>query len=105
MVGIISYGAYVPKYRITSAEIAQVWHKEPEEIVRSLGVSEKAVAGRDEDTVTLAMEAAAQCLRLSSLDAANINVVLVGSESHPYAVNPTSTIVGDFLGIGHEYLA
>jgi hydroxymethylglutaryl-CoA synthase len=29
----------------------------------------------------------------------------MGSESHPYAVNPSSTTVANLLGIGHNYLA
>lgn len=105
MVGIVSYGAYIPKYRITTEEIAGVWHKDPGDILRSLAVTEKAVAARDEDTVTLALEAARVCVATSLIDPKHIKVVLVGSESHPYAVNPTSTIIGEFLGIGNDYLA
>lgn len=107
MVGIVSYGIYIPKYRIKLADIAAAWKKSPEEVVGSLGVEEKAVPGTDEDAVTIALEAAAQAMSplKKKLQPSDIEVLFVGSESHPYAVNPTSTIVGELLGVGHNYLA
>lgn len=105
MVGITSYGTYIPRNRIRIADIAAVWNKDPAEIEGSLGVMEKSVPGIDEDAVTLAVEAAMQAISLSNIRPDSIQALFVGSESHPYAVNPTSTIVGEFLGIGNRYLA
>lgn len=104
-VSILGYGVYVPRYRLTVDEIASVWGKNSSDVTRSLGIKEKSVAGADEDAVTLAFEAATQAVSRAGIDASSINVCFVGSESHPYAVNPTSTIVAEFLGIGHNYLA
>lgn len=104
-VGIQGYGIYVPFYRIKTEEIAQSWGKEAFEIEKSLGVKEKAVASFDEDAVTLGYEAALLALKRADISSSEIEVCLVGSESHPYAVNPTSTIIAEFLGIGHNYLA
>lgn len=103
--GILGYGVYIPKYRIKVSEIAPVWGKKGEELEKSLGVSEKAVEGFDEDTVTLAYEAANNALEQSKISAQEIETCLVGSESHPYAVNPTSTIVAELLGVGSHYMA
>lgn len=105
MIGIVSYGAYVPQYRLKLEDIAVAWKKEPAEIIPSLGVKEKAVPALDEDAVTLALEAAIRSLAAFPANPTDIGVLFVGSESHPYAVNPTSTIVGELLGIGHNYLA
>lgn len=105
MTGIVSYGAYIPYYRVTTADIAQAWKKNPLEIAQALGVKEKSVPNNDEDAVTIAYEAAAQSLAVFSGKKQDIGALLVGSESHPYAVNPTSTIVGELLGIGNDYLA
>ncbi|HCM37446.1 MAG: hypothetical protein UV61_C0010G0015 [Candidatus Gottesmanbacteria bacterium GW2011_GWB1_43_11] len=105
MVGIVSYGAYIPKYRLRVEDIAAVWRKSGLEVSKSLGVAEKSVAAEDEDAVTMAVEAGYAALKNTSLKASEIEVLLVGSESHPYAVNPTATIVGEFLGIGNHYLA
>ena len=105
MVGIVSYGFYVPKYRIKTEEIAVIWGKNPEDIKRSLMVKEKAVAGIDEDSLTMAVESASAALSSVSVDRNKIKVVLFGSETHPYAVNPASTILAEFLGIEKNYLA
>lgn len=105
MVGIVSYGTYIPKYRIKLADIAAAWKKEPSDVVGSLGIDEKVVPATDEDAVTIALEAAQQSMATFSGTPEDINVLFVGSESHPYAVNPTSTIVGELLGVGHNYLA
>jgi len=62
-------------------------------------VKEKAVAGLDEDVVTMSIEAARNALaRCGDLDPALIRAVWTGSESHPYAVKPTSTIVAEAIG-------
>lgn len=105
MIGIVSYGAYIPKNRIKIAEIAGIWNKNPAEIEQGLGLVEKSVPSPDEDAVTLATEAAYMALKSAKLDPHDIQVVTVGSESHPYAVKPTSTIVAGILGIEGEYLA
>jgi hydroxymethylglutaryl-CoA synthase len=105
MVGIVSYSAYIPRYRILLEDIAAAWEKDASEVIGGLGVTKKAVPAKDEDAVTIAIEAAFEALQLTSLDKTAIGAVFVGSESHPYAVNPTSTIVGELLGLGHNYLA
>ncbi len=105
MVGIVSYGTYIPQYRIKLADIAAAWKKDPQEVVGSLGIEEKSVPGTDEDAVSIALEAAWNSLSAFNGKPADIEALFVGSESHPYAVNPTSTIVGELLGAGHNYLA
>lgn len=105
MIGIVSYGTYIPKYRIKLADIAAAWKKEPAEVVGSLGIEEKAVPATDEDAVTMALEAAQEAVSRAGISPEEIETLFVGSESHPYAVNPTSTIVGELLGVGRNYLA
>jgi len=104
-VGILSYGVYIPKYRLRVSDIAPIWGKNSKDIEKSLGVSEKSVPGFDEDAVTQAYEAASNAIAKISIPPSELGICLVGSESHPYAVNPTSTIVAEFLGIGTNYLA
>lgn len=93
-VGIIGYGAYVPRYRLPGQEIAKVW-------TNGLGgspVLEKAVAGIDEDVITMSIEAARNAIKRAQIDPQEIRAVWVGSESHPYAVKPTSTVVAESIG-------
>ncbi len=103
MVGIVSYGTYIPKYRIKVEEIARIWGENAEVIRRGLGVEQKSVPSWDEDTATIAVECAREALRRAKIDPKRIGAVFVGSESHPYAVKPTGTIVAEALGIGNDY--
>lgn len=93
-VGIIGYGAYVPRYRLPAKEIARIWGAGDE----GLPVIEKAVAGLDEDVITMAVEAARNALKRSEIDPLQLRAVWVGSESHPYAVKPSGTIVAEAIG-------
>ncbi len=95
MSGIVGYGVYIPSYRIKVEEIARVWGDNPKAISRGLVVNEKSVPGPDEDTATISVEAARNALKRATIDPQKIGAVYVGSESHPYAVKPTSTIVAE----------
>lgn len=105
MVGIVSYGTYIPKFRIKVEEIARIWGENAETIRNGLGILQKSVPDFDEDTATIAVEAAREAVRRAKINPKEIGAVYVGSESHPYAVKPTATIVGEALGIGNEYFA
>lgn len=93
-VGIVGYGAYIPRYRLPGQEIARVWTNG----LGSSPVNEKAVAGLDEDVATMSIEAARNAVKRSQINPAELRAVWVGSESHPYAVKPTSTIVAESIG-------
>lgn len=97
-VGIVGYGACVPKYRIKAGEIARIWGEEGERITKGLGIIEKSVPDVDEDAATLAVEATRNALALGKISPGGIGAVYVGSESHPYAVKPTATIVAEAIG-------
>jgi hydroxymethylglutaryl-CoA synthase len=95
MVGIVGYGAHVPSYRIKVEEIAKVWGDDPVALSNGLVVNEKSVPSADEDTATIAVTAARYALRRAQIDPSKIGAVYVGSESHPYAVKPTASIVAE----------
>jgi hydroxymethylglutaryl-CoA synthase len=105
MAGIVGYGAYIPVFRISTKEIAEVWGEDPKRIEEGLGIKEKAVAGVDEDTATIAVEAARNALKRAGIDGKEIEAVYVGSESHPYAVNPTASTVAEAIGATPELTA
>ncbi|MCS6774435.1 MAG: hypothetical protein NZ693_10055, partial [Thermoflexales bacterium] len=98
-VGIVGYGAYVPRYRLVSQEASEIWTEG--NVVSP--IREKAVPGLDEDVATMSIEAARNAIqRARAVSAAfspeRLGAVWVGSESHPYAVKPTSTIVAEAIG-------
>ena len=98
MAGIVGYGVYVPKNRITVEEIARVWKKDGKAISKGLNVKEKAVAAFDEDACTIAVESARRAVKQAGIEGKQLGAVYVGSESHPYAVKPTASIVADAIG-------
>jgi hydroxymethylglutaryl-CoA synthase len=97
LVGIVGYGAYVPKYRIKVEEIARVWGEDAESIKSGLNIFEKSVPGIDEDSATIAVEAARRAIKHAGIDASKIGAIYVGSESPPYAVKPTASIVAEAI--------
>jgi hydroxymethylglutaryl-CoA synthase len=97
-VGIISYGAHIPRLRIKSSDIAKTWGKDPDTIISGLGIIEKSVPSLDQDVATISVEAARAALARCKINSQEIGAVYVGSESHPYAVKPTGTIVGEAIG-------
>jgi len=96
--GIVSYGVYVPRFRIKVSEIATVWAEDGDAISQGLNVREKSVPDLDEDTITIAVEAARNALLRSRTDPEEIEAVYVGSESHPYAVKPSAVTVAEAIG-------
>ncbi len=97
-VGIIGYGAHIPRRRIKVEEIAKVWGADAPSYKKGLELSEKSVPGLDEDTITLSVEAARSALARAGIDGKEIGAVYVGSESHPYAVKPSGVTVAEAIG-------
>jgi len=93
-VGIIGYGAYVPEFRLPASEVSRVWAGGK----GGLPIKEKAVAGLDEDVITMSIEAGRNALLRAGISPGLLRAVWVGSESHPYAVKPSGTVVAEAIG-------
>lgn len=97
-VGIVGYGAFMPRNRIKVEEIAKVWGADAPSYKKGLMLEEKTVPSPDEDTITLSVEAARYALKRAQIDPQEIGAIYIGSESHPYAVKPSGTVVADAIG-------
>jgi hydroxymethylglutaryl-CoA synthase len=102
MIGIVGYGSYVPCFRIKAEHIARQWGSDPDAVKKGLLLEEKTVPGMDEDTITISVAAARYALMRAGIDPQEIGAVYIGSESHPYAVKPSGTVLADALGVGPE---
>jgi 3-hydroxy-3-methylglutaryl CoA synthase len=92
MAGITSIGAYIPKYRLNVEDISKFW--------RTRGASgEKAVAGYDEDSLTMAAAAALDCLGRSDQTADGL---YLATTTHPYKEKQGAAIVASALDLGRE---
>lgn len=101
-VGIVGYGSYVPRFRVRTADISAAWRPRG---AAAAAVAEKSVAGPDEDVVTMAIEAARTALARAGTHPDSIGAIWVGTESKPYAVKPSATIVAEALGITPHVVA
>ena len=93
--GILSFGAYVPTLRMSRAAIAQAvaWAVPS---AKGLGKGERAFASWDEDSLTLAVEAARDCLQGLPRDIAQVQLA---STTLPFADRSNSGVVADALQI------
>jgi len=102
MAGIVGYGAYIPRNRIKVEEIAKVWGADAPSYKKGLMLEEKSVPSPDQDTITMSVEASKNALKRAGIDPREIGAVYVGSESHPYAVKPSGTVLAEALNATPE---
>ncbi len=103
--GIVSYGGYVPHYRIEAGSIGAVWGVDGVARGKGLGIERKSVPSPDEDVITISVTAARAAMRACNVSPVDIGAVYCGSESHPYAVKPTATIVAEAIGAAPDLTA
>ena len=95
MVGIQSYGIYIPKYRLSLKTIGEAWGKHS-------GRGEKAVANYDEDTLTMAVEATRNSL--GQLDPKTIDGLFFASTTFPYREKSNSVLVSTIMDFRKDIL-
>jgi hydroxymethylglutaryl-CoA synthase len=98
MEGIVGYGANIPRNRIKVEEIAKVWGADAPSFKKGLMLEEKSVPSPDQDVITMSVEAARHAVRRAGIDPKQLGAIYIGSESHPYAVKPSGTVVAEALG-------
>lgn len=84
MPGIVSYGAYVPIYRLSREAIGAMWNK-------AVAKGEKAVANADEDTVTMGVEAVLDCM--NGMDRNQVDGLYFATDSPPYIEKQAASII------------
>ena len=98
-VGIYGYGAYVPQYYIENEAIGSIWGR------ITYPIKNKSFPSFDEDTITIAYEAARIAIESSNAPRDRIHAVFIGTESKPYAVKPSGTVLVDALGLSNKILS
>lgn len=96
MAGIISYGAYAPWKRLQRSAIYEGnrWFAPG---LKALAKGERAIANWDEDVVTMAVEAARDCLE--GFDRQRVRQVTLASTSAPFADRQNAGIVKEALNL------
>jgi hydroxymethylglutaryl-CoA synthase len=96
---IVGFGRYIPRLRVKTETIAEHWGQDARSIVSGIGVKQKSVPDRGEDSYTMAFEASTQAIATAEIRSSEISAIFVGSESHPYAVKPTSSMLASSLDL------
>jgi 3-hydroxy-3-methylglutaryl CoA synthase len=92
--GILSFGAYLPRARMQRKAVAAAngWFAPG---LKGLGKGERAIGNWDEDTITMAVEAARDCL--GDLDRTALKQVVLASTTHPFDDRQNATVVATAL--------
>lgn len=88
--GIVSFGAYIPKYRLDRKLIGEAWGTRP------IG-GERAVASHDEDSLTMAVAAGVDCL--GNIDRSQIDGVYFASTTSPYKEKQAAATIAAALDL------
>ena len=96
MVGILSYGAYIPTWRLSRDELARA---SGTPIVMP---GERAVAAWDEDSLTMATEAGFDCL--NGIDSKEIDGIFFSSTTSPFKEKQSSSIIASALDLRKDVL-
>lgn len=94
MVGIVSYGAYIPLYRMSRAMTAAVWGG-------GGGGGERAIANSDEDSITMAVEAAKSALAAGT-NVEEIDALYFASTTSPYKEKQSASIIAAACDLKRE---
>ena len=85
MAGIVSYGSYVPYRRLKRSAIAAV-------LGTPAGKGERAIASFDEDSVSMAVEAARDALK--GAPPADVQALIFATTTPPYAEKLSAAVIG-----------
>ncbi|MFT4564652.1 MAG: 3-hydroxy-3-methylglutaryl CoA synthase, partial [Gammaproteobacteria bacterium] len=101
MIGITAYGAYLPRMRLEKKSIADAngWF---DASLKGLGRGQKSVCNWDEDVITMAVEAANDCLGQDTKD--SVGALILASTSAPFLDRQNSVVVAEALNLDTSVL-
>lgn len=83
-IGIVSFGAYIPAYRLSQSEITRAWGS-------GIPKGEKAIANWDEDSITMGVEAALDCI--GGIDRSLVDSLYFATTTSPYHEKQNASII------------
>jgi len=93
--GITSFGAYIPMYRLDRRLIAEAWGTPPLP-------GERTVANHDEDSITMAVAAAIDCV--NGIDREKIDGLYFASTTSPYREKQAAATIATAVDLGRNTL-
>jgi hydroxymethylglutaryl-CoA synthase len=101
-VGILAFGAYVPRLRLQRKAIAEA-HGWFNASLKSQGRGERAICNWDEDPITRAVEAARDCL--TGIERDGIEALHFASTTFPFLDRLSAGVVAEALGLNDDLAA
>jgi 3-hydroxy-3-methylglutaryl CoA synthase len=95
MAGIVSYGAYIPIYRLDRAILGQVWG--------GGGKGEKAICNSDEDSITMAVEAGTDCLK--GIERRSVDALYFATTTPPFKEKQSASMIAAALDLREDIIA
>lgn len=95
-VGITAYGGYIPRLRLSRESVVRANAWVDPSLMMNIK-SERSMRDVDEDSVTMAVEAARDCLH--NADSDSINSLYFSSTTFPFSDRQNSTIVAEGLSL------
>lgn len=103
--GIISYGVALPRCRLNTKEILDVWNNTQEFMIKKLGYEERAVLYPDQDTITLSIDAGSMALERAQVEVDKIGGLILGTGTNPYQTKASSTIIAEALNLPRNIIS
>src|SRR5918997_2113860 len=95
---ITGWGMYAPSRVMTNADLTRLVDTSDEWIVSRTGIHERRIAADHETTTTLSVNASRDALAVAGVDAADVDLVIVGTCSPDYPLPATAVLVATELG-------
>ncbi|MEP7211508.1 MAG: ketoacyl-ACP synthase III [Acidobacteriota bacterium] len=96
---IIGTGVYVPERIVTNAELSKNLGTDVDEFVTNIvGIKERRIAAEDESSADLATAAALSALKDAGVDAADLDLILLATDTPEYISPATSVVVQQRIG-------
>jgi len=102
MVGITGFGAYIPKLRLLRESVVEA-NKWLNPGISSLANGERSMSNWDEDPITLAVEAARDCLPINERN--TLESIYFASTTHPFADRQNAGIIATALSLSSDISA
>ncbi len=101
MIGITSYGAYIPRLRLDRMAIFQAmgWFAPA---IMMVAQGERSMCNWDEDSITMAVAASRDCL--NGLDKAKLDALFLASTTLPFADRQNAGIVSAALNLRDDFI-
>jgi hydroxymethylglutaryl-CoA synthase len=93
-VQVLAVGAAAPAWRLPAADVGAAWGRG--------GKGQAAVCAPDEDTLTLAAEAASRALAVSGLQHDIVDGLWWGTSRPPFAEGPSHAVLARAIGLSHN---